>query len=208
METFSALLALCEGNPPVTCGFPSQKPMQRRFDVFFHPRLNKWLSKQSRRLWKTCFHISNLSRKARYYPYSQRYRDYDHDYPALHTYTLTFEYFDYMTYIYIVYNGLFYFASHRSTERNRVYPISAFVNKTMNLDLLKGLIGTKTMAAVNGEIEYGIMCSLWGHLAVGRSGSQIYHYSDVTMNTIASQITRVLIVCWSICSAAHKNIYI
>ena len=25
METFSTLLALCEGNPPVTGGFPSQK---------------------------------------------------------------------------------------------------------------------------------------------------------------------------------------
>ena len=27
METFSALLALCEGNPPVTGGFPSQRPV-------------------------------------------------------------------------------------------------------------------------------------------------------------------------------------
>ena len=34
METFSALLALCEGNPPVTGGFPSQKPVTRSFDVF------------------------------------------------------------------------------------------------------------------------------------------------------------------------------
>ena len=35
METFSALLALCEGNPPVTGGFPSQRPVTRSFDVFF-----------------------------------------------------------------------------------------------------------------------------------------------------------------------------
>ena len=41
METFSALLALCEGNPPVTGGFPSQKPVTRIFDVFFDLRLNK-----------------------------------------------------------------------------------------------------------------------------------------------------------------------
>ena len=41
METFSALLALCAGNSPVTGEFPSQRPVTRRFDVFFHLRLNK-----------------------------------------------------------------------------------------------------------------------------------------------------------------------
>ena len=35
IETFSALLAICEGNPPVTGGFPLQRPVTRRFDVFF-----------------------------------------------------------------------------------------------------------------------------------------------------------------------------
>ena len=35
METFSALLALCEGNPPVTGGLSSQTPVTRSFDVFF-----------------------------------------------------------------------------------------------------------------------------------------------------------------------------
>ena len=43
METFSALLALCEGNSPVTSEFPSQRPVMRSFDVFFDLRLNKWL---------------------------------------------------------------------------------------------------------------------------------------------------------------------
>ena len=38
METFSELLALCE--------FPSQRPVTRSFDVFFHLCLNEWLSKQ------------------------------------------------------------------------------------------------------------------------------------------------------------------
>ena len=33
METFSALLALCEGNPPVTVGLPSQRPVMRSFDI-------------------------------------------------------------------------------------------------------------------------------------------------------------------------------
>ena len=34
METFSALLALSEWNPPVTSGFPSQRPVTQSFDVF------------------------------------------------------------------------------------------------------------------------------------------------------------------------------
>ena len=43
METFSALLALCEGNPPVTGRFLSQKPVSLSFDVFLDLRLkNIW----------------------------------------------------------------------------------------------------------------------------------------------------------------------
>ena len=34
METFSALLALCEGNPSVTGGFRSQRPVTRSFGIF------------------------------------------------------------------------------------------------------------------------------------------------------------------------------
>ena len=51
METFSALLALCAGNLQVTGVLPSQRPVTRGFDVFFDLRLNKRLSKQSRRRW-------------------------------------------------------------------------------------------------------------------------------------------------------------
>ena len=51
METFSALLALCVGNSPVTGEFPSQRPVTRSFGVFFDLRMNKQLSKQSRRRW-------------------------------------------------------------------------------------------------------------------------------------------------------------
>ena len=51
MEAFSALLALCEGNPPVTGEFPSQRPVTWSFDVFFDLPLNKRLSKQSRHRW-------------------------------------------------------------------------------------------------------------------------------------------------------------
>ena len=45
METFSALLALCEGDSLVTSEFPSQRPVTRNFDIFFDLRLNKLLSK-------------------------------------------------------------------------------------------------------------------------------------------------------------------
>ena len=51
IETFSALLALCAGNAPVTGEFPSQRPVTRGFDIFLDLRLNKRLSKQSRRRW-------------------------------------------------------------------------------------------------------------------------------------------------------------
>ena len=63
METFSALLALCVDNSPVTSEFPVQRTMTRSFDVFFHLCLNKWLSKHSwgwwietpsRPLWRHC----------------------------------------------------------------------------------------------------------------------------------------------------------
>ena len=50
-KTFSALLALCEENPLVTDGSPSQRPVTGSFDVFFDLCLNKRLSKQSRRRW-------------------------------------------------------------------------------------------------------------------------------------------------------------
>ena len=50
-ETFSALLALCVGNSPVSGEFPSQRPVTRSFDVFFDLRLNKQLSKQSWGWW-------------------------------------------------------------------------------------------------------------------------------------------------------------
>ena len=42
---------LCEGISLVTGEFPSQRPVTRSLDVFFDLRLNKLLSKQSRRRW-------------------------------------------------------------------------------------------------------------------------------------------------------------
>ena len=45
------LLALCEGNSPITGEFPSQRPVMHSFDVFFDLHLNKQLSKPPRRRW-------------------------------------------------------------------------------------------------------------------------------------------------------------
>ena len=47
METFSALLAICAGNSPVSGEFPAQKPVTRSFDIFVDLRLSKRLGKQS-----------------------------------------------------------------------------------------------------------------------------------------------------------------
>ena len=67
METFSALLALCAGNSPVTGEFPAQRPVTQSFDVFFYLRLHKrlckqswgwWFETQSSSLWRHC-NVSN-----------------------------------------------------------------------------------------------------------------------------------------------------
>ena len=50
METFSALLAICAGNSPVSGEFSAQRPVTRSFDVFFDLCPNKQLSKQMVRL--------------------------------------------------------------------------------------------------------------------------------------------------------------
>ena len=50
MEAFSALLAICAGNSPVSGEFPTQRPVTRSF-VYFDLRPNKWLSKQSWGWW-------------------------------------------------------------------------------------------------------------------------------------------------------------
>ena len=49
LVTFSALLAFCEGKPPLTGGFPSQRPVARSFGIFFDLRLKKRFSNQSSR---------------------------------------------------------------------------------------------------------------------------------------------------------------
>ena len=50
-KLFSALLAICAGNSPVTGEFPPQRPVTRSFYVFFDLRLNLRLSKQPWGWW-------------------------------------------------------------------------------------------------------------------------------------------------------------
>ena len=72
METFSALLALCAGNSPISGEFPAQRAVTQSFAVFFDLRLNKRLSKQSwdwwfetlsNQLWRHC-NVNNLFKLA------------------------------------------------------------------------------------------------------------------------------------------------
>ena len=72
MEAFSALLAFCAGNSPVTGEFLAQRPVTRSFDVFFDLRLNERSSKQSwgwwfqtplRPLWRHCYEKYHSVRK-------------------------------------------------------------------------------------------------------------------------------------------------
>ena len=83
IETFSALLAICAGNSPVTGEFHAQRPVTRNFDVFFDLRLNKRLSEQwwgrwletsshplwrhsNVKLWHVCkFHIRHTHMRSR-----------------------------------------------------------------------------------------------------------------------------------------------
>ena len=51
MEAFSALRAICVGNPPVTGEFTAQRPVTQSFNVFFDLGMNKRLSKQSWGWW-------------------------------------------------------------------------------------------------------------------------------------------------------------
>ena len=69
MDTFSALLAICAGNSPVTGEFPAQRPVTRSFDVFFDLRLKKQLSKQSL-CWWSVTPSSSLWRHCNVYSYS------------------------------------------------------------------------------------------------------------------------------------------
>ena len=53
METFFLLLAIYEGNQPVTGGFLSQGSVPRSFDVFFDLRLNnkRWANNCDDVIW-------------------------------------------------------------------------------------------------------------------------------------------------------------
>ena len=55
METFSALLAICAGNSPVTCEFLAQRPVTRSFDVFFiRVWINVWVNNREAGALRRC----------------------------------------------------------------------------------------------------------------------------------------------------------
>ena len=58
METFSASLAICAENSPVTGEFPAQRPVTRSFDVFdlrwSKQSLGWWFQTPWRPLWRHC----------------------------------------------------------------------------------------------------------------------------------------------------------
>ena len=69
METFSALLAICAGNSPVTGEFPAQRPVTQSFDAFFYLLPNKrpskqwwgwWFETSSCPLWRHCNALHEL----------------------------------------------------------------------------------------------------------------------------------------------------
>ena len=72
METFSALLVLCEGISPITGEFPSHRPVTQSFDIFFDLHLNKRLRKQSRRRW---FDAGDLRHHRAHYSVCRLYYD-------------------------------------------------------------------------------------------------------------------------------------
>ena len=77
-ENIFRVTGFCERNPPLTGGFPSQRPVTRNSDVFFDLCLNKWLSKHSTRqwfetpccsLWHRCNDIGQLFTSLFQYPW-------------------------------------------------------------------------------------------------------------------------------------------
>ena len=61
METFSALLAICAGNSPVTGEFPAQRPATWSFDVLF------FLYAPEQKVWLNNREASDLGRHRAYY---------------------------------------------------------------------------------------------------------------------------------------------
>ena len=65
METFSALLAICAGNSPVTSEFHTQRPVTRSFDLHPNKRLSKqwwgwWFEALSCPLWRHLNEMANI----------------------------------------------------------------------------------------------------------------------------------------------------
>ena len=152
METFSALLAICADNSPVSGEFPAQRPETRSFDVFFDLCPNKRWSKQSWGWWfdtpsGSLWRHSNVC--------------------VCLSFNVVFVGSD---------NGLRRPKGDTNIDSSSVSPQRTSYNRN------------------SVKIQIKLRKLSW-------------HYIDVIMGTMASQITRLTIVYWTVYSSAHQRKY-
>ena len=196
METFSALLALCEGNSPVTGEFPAQRPVTRSFDVSFDLRPNKRLSKQSwggwfdtpsRSLWRHC--NENSTRTA-----------------VVHPSPITYD----------AGQVQHWFSSNCITWLLGVHPTWQLKNifevlHTISIDLRFRLIQLHVRWHVNilpthiNQWPSHVMDACQNCVMVDAMAWHRLHYDDVIMGVVASQITSLTIVYSGADQSKHQS---
>ena len=75
-----------------------------------------------------------------------------------------------------------------------VLQVSTSADKNKNTCIMSG--GNKTLSTT---------CHLFPYLPITETQLTYHHYNDVIMSAIASQITGVSIVCWTLCSSANQR---
>ena len=113
METLSALLALCEGNAPVTGGFPAQRPVAWSFDASF-----LWSSPEQM-VQQTVESAGDLRR---------HYANYDAIVMSFHAWLSCFSHYIYWNYTFLMRSGLISETlSPNKTANVKGYIITTFV---------------------------------------------------------------------------------
>ena len=124
MGTFSALLAICAGNSPVTGEFPAQRPVTRSFDVFFDLRLNKG--------WVNSCKAGDLRRHCAY-----------HDVIVMHTFILMWDVLWKMRKHYCPFETRIYFVSNVFMPTGRICTKCVLVFFSLWFMSLAGLLKVK-----------------------------------------------------------------
>ena len=154
METFSALLAICAGNSPVSGEFPAQRPVTRGFDVFFDLRLNKRLGKQSWGWWLetlscSLWRQSNVS--SPFYLYSgQPVSDWPQSYPNTKYYPSNFNCNNTGVYMICYQKYFFWSTTDRGQFQNTVLFITKSVKQWKRIRILGILTHRKTTWVITG----------------------------------------------------------